>query len=54
MTFMNQLCVAKFRHFKAFEMPKFRHNLWKKNSGKNLSNAKENRMIKRVYYMLQL
>jgi len=24
---MNQLCVPKFRHFNAFEMPKFRHYL---------------------------
>ena len=52
---MNQLCVPKFRCSNAFEMPKFRQRICEKTREENLSNAKENRMIKnRVCYMLQI
>ena len=54
MIFMNQLCVPNLGILMHLKYPNL-DTICEKNPGeKNLRNAKENRMIKRVHCMLQI
>ena len=51
---MNQLCVPKFRHSNEFEMPKFRHYLWKKILGDKKSVLYAADLIIEMQFSLEL